>query len=400
MDVSDSEQETHPVVRDDGDTVLARKRQTPVLSDADFLRMAYGDDVVIAPDCPDTLLISGVKIPKKRPLGRSEDEMDACYDKMHEHILKAAKRIFEKDQLINAVRRALGSNGDQTGNPIATSGTSCIDIDGADADSVAKNAHFPSPQAQNGRLLFTIGADHRHALLGKVRLHCASWAENVQIGGDVRIVTRKKSHSGFPHVVRIGRSGAMESYVERGRSFDVCAEIRYLLGGVFTDSTELLNHANEWKPSGTDSAFRFQMHLIYAWGDGWNGDCEKPFASTDERSHFRPGTCLGKANNGAMYTNLFTKVNPNTNEVFYGTCTQGKVVFKNVTFRPDALSSNVLIGDGSFRFVIRATHPALRGIANYTALSEKFYVGARVRSTTADKKQPAVTDDKTAADDG
>lgn len=356
------------------------------LTDSEFLRESYGDEIVFSSDGSDTLLMNGVLLPKKRPRGLSQDEMDELYDKMHHHLVKATKLVSEKDNTINNIRLALGGgNGDDTTLQNGHSSTALVVCDASDvANPAIAKATTATPRMKPGRKMYTIAKDHRHAILGKVRLRCTSWADNVEFKGDTRIITREKGHSGFPHVVRIGKSGATEYFVEHGRTFDVCCEIKYLLGGVFTDSSELLNHANQWMPSNVAdvSELRFEMYLIYASGDGRHGNSEKPFASTDERSHFRPGVCIAEDYKGNTCTNLFTNFNPNnTNEIFYGACTRGRIVFNNIQFRKDALSSNVLAGDGAFRFVIRAKHPSLRDLVNYTALSQQFYVGARVRPT-------------------
>jgi len=396
--MSDSENDTSMIIRpgNENDEFLETdRRKVTAMSDADLLRLAYGNDVVLAPDGSETLLIGGVRFPKKRIRTLSDGECDEHYEQMHTQLLKAAKLIVEKDQTLNVVRRALenATAGGTTTAGTAAGTTAAVTGTDADDDSDAWPPQpRPPPLQQPGRRLFTIAKDHDHAVLGTVRVRCVSWSDSIQLNESVRIVARDKLHSGFPHAVRLGRSGANEQFVEHSRSFDVCAEIKYLCGGVFKDTNEILDHANAWTASSTVDAseLRFEMYLIYASGDGRRGrDDDKPFASSDETSHFRPGMCFAKDSTGKTCTNLFTNFNPkNSKEVFYGTCTRGKIIFSNLQFRKDALSSNVLAGDGSFRFVIRATHPSLRHLVNYTTLSEKFYVGARVRATTRTSECP------------
>ena len=367
----------HSIVCIDAETTPSEELAVTPSSVDESIRSTYDDGVVgvgLATDGSDRLLINGENIPNKRPRGLSEDEMDRCYEKMHQQLTKAAKRIVEKDEIIKAVRCAIGGT--------STAVVVC-DATAAAQTTVDGNRHTPQRAT---RVQYTISKDHRHAILGQVRLKCTSWADNIQFQGSDRLMAREKYNSGFPHAVRIGKSGANEFYVEHGRTFDICCEVKYLRGGVFTESSELLKHANEWMQNGAADVaeLRFEMYLIYGSGDGRHGNLERPFASTDERSHFRPGMCLAKDNKGNTRTNLFTNFNPAAKtDVFYGTCKNGRIVFSNIKFRKDATSSNVQINDGSFRFLIKAMHPALRDLVNYTALSETFFVAARVRPTAS-----------------
>ena len=235
------------------------------------------------------------------------------------------------------------------------------------------------------RKMYTVSGDHKHAPVGQFRIQFTSWAKNATFADGQRMINRHRHHSGFPHALRLSGCNAVETWAVTMSPFDVCAEIRYLQGGKCENTDVLLAHANEWVggTSADASELRFEMYLINARGDGRYGAAERPFACDDERSQFRPGVAMGRSATGKNVTNLFKNFDTKTcaSETFYGTCKSGMVVFKDVVFRSDALSSNVALGDGAFRFVVRATHPALKDLVNFTAITEPFFVGARIRPT-------------------
>ena len=442
--VGEGEEAEETTDRDQEVRTQAQPPKQTDMSDTEFLKQAYGDQLVLAEDGTDALLMNGMRVEKKRNRDLSEEALDDCHERMHEYLLSAAKRIVRKERQLDAVRKLVAADpedqladtdtssvsqlycvddsenatgvlsaaaaaaassstsssnamvvSDTGGNGSAIGSTTTTTTTFAGGDAAGDTSERPR-YATPGRKLYRIGSAHTHALLGKVRLVCASWSDNVKLDSTNRRVGRDKQHSGFPHVVRLGKSGNVELYVEHARTFDLCAEIRYICGGVFPDTHELLDRANQMEiPTTSDSSdLRFELYLIYSSGDGRHGDDEKPFASDDERSHFRPGACIAKDDTGNTCTNLFANFNPShPREVFYGTCKNGKIVFRNISFRKDALSSNVTTNNGSFRFVIRATHPSLKDLVNYNALSPEFFVGARVRATA-----PART--KGGGDDG
>ena len=367
---------------------VARKQTD--LSDAELLRQAYGDEVVVSGDESTTLLIDGVAFPKKRPREMTEDEQDEMYAALHSKVLKTAQALAQKQSTLGSIRALL--NGRASGvlahHDAAETAVAEPEKDDVTSRTLVLAPGASQPAVSRPRRMYTVASDHVHAMLGKVRIKFVSWMDEANLTSTGRIVYRGR-HSGFPHVVRMSRCNATECWVTATSPFDVCAEIRYLKGSQCTTTDELLAHANDWigGTSADLSELRFELHLINATGDGRYGASERPFACDDERSQFRPGVGLGRSADGKNVTNLFKNFDPatSTSETFYGTCSHGRIVFKNIVFRSDVLSSRVKTGDGAFRFVIRATHPALKDLYNFTAITDPFFVGARVRCTEEQK---------------
>ena len=321
-----------------------------------------------------SIVVDGVSVTKKRARDMDEAETD-------EHLALLYGTVERLKKKIDAIHEIVTSSPepDQANVPPPPSGKSTVTI----------------APVVGARQTFTIASDHKNAILGKIRLKFLSWSDEIELTPLQPIAHRKGK--GFPHSIRLGSSGDFERWVSNLSSFNVTVGLTigedHLL---FLEHKRLLDHANAMiDPASTDStALRFELYLIHAHANGLCGDADRPFASTDTTSQFRTGHGLYKLNNGKSVTAMFRSFDPKRlKETFFADVSGGKAVFKNIHFREDVLSSHVLKGDGAFRFVVRATHPALRDLSNFTALSPAFYVGTRTRALAKTKIGAELTSD-------
>lgn len=93
------------------------------------------------------------------------------------------------------------------------------------------------------------------------------------------------------------------------------------------------------------------------------------------------------------HVSAFFHTNANKQPItsYHATFQNGRIVFKDVRFSEKFLSSNVAYGDGGWRLCIRATHPVLTNMLNFSVLTPLFYTGRRVRAVKPKKENVKAT---------
>jgi hypothetical protein len=405
------------------------------------------------------LMIDGTEIPKKRKRDTSEEEQDRVHDALYMQVSKLAKTLKEMRSALSNAKRALepfsddvavdatatataaepaqtttahaenpGSGGqgtsaeltasslvvhdsdssrDATTATTATTATAATTATGAvvlrNAESDAATVAAAASSASKAPLAFVLSGTHKHAFLNRIRLCVQSWANKsivVEKGGIVSC----KSDCDFPHRLRWEKNGPPMRWVETSpRKTNLVVSMRSNSGAgaaLYDDEEVILKHANALLPPGHPklSELRFACYLVKGSAENGYDPASRPTTSLEKPLFKNPQACLAFYDN--KYTTTFFHSAEGAPPVTKYTATMngGKVVFKDVCFNDKCLTSNALNeSDGVWRLCIRATHPGLMNLINFSVLTPPFCTGRRVRPVKI--KKPKKKDGDDAEDD-
>jgi len=326
-------------------------------TDVAMLQAGNPDGVVVAFG-QNAIIINGIAIKRKQP------DDPGIADKQHEIMVRSLHNIRMRVADTNA--------------RLATVGVAVRNVSLPTRHEIHRHGDTAADAT-----VFALSSQVKHNVLGRVAIFLESWANDIVYGEPFSTTNAKE----FPTAVRWEKNSANPIwYVETGRKFNVVFHLKRLevfQRGLVTNVDELIAAANELSETSHARELRFELSLIYSNGKGRGDPAEIPVASNDSTtSQFKPGKCISFDSEGKQFTNLFTQFNPSNPKDYYSSsCNNGKVVFTDVCFRFDALSSNCKVNDGSFRFLVRCEHGALRSLVNWSRLSPPFKVVARPRAS-------------------
>jgi len=225
------------------------------------------------------------------------------------------------------------------------------------------------------RMLYTFAPSSTRSILGNVQLVHWSWASDIKVEQGASEASFKPVHPtrAFPTAVRVD-NGLINWHVEHNRPIEVQFRLVYASGGIVYDMRDVMAATNSMGEL-PEQALEFELSLIYSNAKGTRNKADKPHFD-----HFKPGKCFGIDACGNKVTNLFNGFQPGLPEqVFSATCKEGNIIFSDIKFNNDVLSSNCAVNGGCFRFLIAAKHKRLQNVVNFIATTPAFRVMARVR---------------------
>jgi len=331
-----------------------------------------------------------VQLCKKRRMELDDDEREQLYEQMSEQITKLSRRVKTLESALKTVKDVAEhatptprvasdetSGGHQTG----------VSID-YDRPATSKTPFFLSPK-------------HPNSYLNRIELKVNTWVDpppKLESGS----IVSSANEIDFPHRIRSENNGLpptlwVESYPRR---MSLVASMRIKIGCDLVecnDPATILHHANQMLPPHmpNETELKFVAYLVY--GDAHNGYEKwcRPTTSSKQPLFKHPDACL-QLYNGEYLPAFFHTSNQKkpTSVHTTGLLPDGRIVFKNICFSQQALSSCVSTrGDGSWRFCIRSSHPALSRMLNFSVLTPVFFTGRRVRSVRAKGINDAASDD-------
>lgn len=347
------------------------------------------------------VLIDGVRIGTKRRCDIPTNEQDQIYETLAEHVSKLARRVKTLETVLQTVKNTV----DIVSAPKTVTANNAGSDDVASVDSAScttlsiGGATEQATAAAPGAVPFVLSPLHPNAYLNRISISVKSWADEHHTITNGSILSSVNEFE-FPHRIRWENNGMPSTlWVETfPRRFNLVATLCIEVGGDrirCTDSAKILHHANKMIPAHMPqiNELKFVCYLVY--GDAQNGyknGC-RPKTSSKEPLFKNPESCLSLYNGNHIPAFYHTTANKKPVSLHNGTLLDGRIIFKDICFSQQALSSCVLINDGAWRLCIRATHPALTNMLNFSVLTNTFYTGRRVRAVKIKSTEPNADDD-------
>ena len=337
---------------------------------------------VVDVDDDGAVLIDGVRIGTKRRCDIPMVEQDQIHDALSEHVSKLARRVKLLESVLSSVQTTVGRVGVVVENDAGSDESKTTRT--IDKTTVVPNA-----------VPFVLSPLHPNSYLNRISLHVHSWAnEDPTIKGPL---LSSVGEFDFPHRIRRENSGMPPTlWVEVfPRRINLVVKLSIDVGGDrmrCTDSTTILYHANKMLPDHIPKLTELQFGCYLVYGDTQNGyqnGC-RPKTSSKEPLFKNPESCISLYNGNHVPAFYHTTANKKPVTVHNGTLVDGRILFKDICFSQQALSSCVLMTDGAWRLCVRAMHPALKNMLNFSVLTSAFYTGRRVRPV---KPKPTAGDD-------
>ena len=329
----------------------------------------------------------GEKLSKKRRLELTDEESDRLYERMSELISNLSRRVKTLESALQAVK-------DVAEHAAPTPRVASDETSGGQQTGVSVDA--------DRRLPFVLSPQHPHSYLNRIKLKVVTWVDpppKLESGA----IISSPNELDFPHRVRWENNGIPPTlWVETfPRRMTLVATMQIKIGSDdlidCNDPATILYHANKMlspqMPKETE--LKFVAYLVY--GDANNGydkQC-RPTTSSKKPLFKHPEACLHLYNGEYIPAFFHTNSQKKPTSVHTtGILRDGRIVFKNICFSQQALSSCVTThGDGSWRLCIRSSHPALSRMLNFSVLTPVFFTGRRVRSVRAKGGDDAASDD-------
>ena len=351
------------------------------------------------------LCIDGVHISAKRQRELDDDEQDKIYEMLCKYTSKLARRVQQLEGALTTAHAALdpfasknvpfGNNECASPPPSEESGSGSGTVpvsassNGAlvphDSEAVAVH-RAPRSGAASMPRAFVLASNHKHAYLNRIRLLVQTWAAKeltLAPGG----IANCSDDSGFPHRVRRENDGAVALWVETSpRKFNLKLSINIMMGTdriTCNDDAMILHHANAMlsKDQPKPTELKFTCYLLNGNAPDGYDPASRPKTSVEAPLFKHQDACLINYN-GQYVASFFHSTNHKPPVTAYSaTMTNGQIVFKDICFADQCLSSGVASGrDASWRLCIRATHPALCNMMNFCVMTPPFFTGRRVRA--------------------
>lgn len=322
--------------------------------------LAQACNGLVTVDDDDTVRVDNHLVPLKRPRDAPDSEQDHTYESIRSHVVTLSKRIKTLEAALATIRTAASIE-----SP-ASEAQRFIEVKTTGCSSSAP------------RLL--LSPTHKNAFLNNVRLRVDSWTHSGALS--IGELQHSRFALDFPHKVRREKSGLLAKWVEvHPRKFSL--GVRVCIGdSLCEDPSKVLNHANQLLPAGQmpPSELKFVCYLLYGSApDGFDA-ASRPSTSLEDPIFKNPQHCL-VTRQGKPVASFFHGETPTTK--FTAAFQNGRVVFRDVAFNEACLSSNVVHGDGSWRLCVRALHPALKNLANFSVCTDSFFTSRRVREIKA-----------------
>ena len=335
-------------------------------------------------DEPSSIVLHGVEVSAKRKRGLSETELDNIHSSMYNELESLKRQVAIQNDKIEKARAALKVSGYEDSDRVVAS-TAVVVV--SDTSTSTPAAVVPN----NIQKAFKLAPNHKNAFLNNITLHVESWANEPQ-SVDVGQITNSKNDTDFPHRLRGERNGAVMKWVETfPRKVNLVVSMRYKStnGALIDNNFAVLKHANALLPPGSPrlSELKFTCKLVTADAENGYDTRFRPRTSIKSPLFKNPSSCISW-NNGEPTESFFHHGNGGTPVVQYtASMTTGRVIFP-VCFSEQCLSSRTLNPtDGVWRLAIRAAHPALMNLINFSVLTPPFSTGRRVRSVKVKKQQ-------------
>jgi len=364
------------------------------------------------------LCVDGIRIQSKRNRELPDGEQDKIHETLCEHVSKLARRVRDMEGALATVGAAV--------QPFITNGGMC-ELPSAQAAAAAAppaaaaqcttlsllaSADDASPvspvsTAPTAAAAFVLAPNHPNSYLNRVRMRVETWANKklvVSKGG----ILNCPADSDFPHRVRWENGGLPPTlWVEtHPRKLCLALTLRITIGGddvQCKDEATILYHANAMLPKDRPklTELKFVCYLVYgSAADGYD-PAARPKTSTERPLFKHPDACLTTYNGKHVSAFFHTEANKQPVTAHHAALQNGRIVFKDLCFADKMLSSNVADGgDGGWRLCIRATHPVLNNMLNFSVLTPVFYTGRRVRAVKPKKEKAQPTAEEEGGEDG
>jgi hypothetical protein len=366
------------------------------------------------------LCVDGIRIQPKRNRELPDGEQDKIHETLCEHVSKLARRVRDMEGALATVGSAIQpflpnggmrqflpsaqpSQTTEAAAPPATGAeaapcTTLSLLGSADDASPVPSASAASAAAPTASTTFVLAPNHPNSYLNRVRMRVETWANKklvVAKGG----ILNCPADSDFPHRIRWENGGLPPTlWAEtHPRKFNLAITLRITIGGdnvQCKDEAHILYHANSMLPKERPklTELKFVCYLVYGSATDGYDPAARPKTSTEKPLFKHPDACLNTYNGKHVSAFFHTEANKQPITAHHATLQNGRIVFKDLCFSEKMLSSNVADGgDGGWRLCIRATHPVLNNMLNFSVLTPVFYTGRRVRAVKPkkEKAQPA-----------
>lgn len=339
-----------------------------------------------------SIVLEGVEIGAKRKRGSSEADQDKVHDLMYTEVEKLQQKVNRQNDVLQRVRTSITTL--DTDDVVQSKpGVSCTTtaivvyetgVPDAPKPDVVSDAVAPCTIKSVPRA-FTLAPTHKHAFLNNVILNVESWV-NDRTFVEAGKVLNATNDIDFPHRIRWERSGPPMRWVETTpRKTQLVVSMRYknTKGSLMDNEYIILRHANALLPPDCAKLkeLKFICYLVTADADNGHDPRFRPKTSMKNSIFKNPASCLSYYN--GEYTSSFFHHGEGTVPVtkYNGTMYQGRVIFKDICFSEQCLTSKTVnVNDGVWRLCVKASHPGLTNLVNFSVLSPPFSTGRRVRA--------------------